>query len=279
VGPGLALHWNGRVDAWGYNYFGALGNGTTSRSGGCYCSDVPVAVRQLSGVRSISAGHDFSLALLTNGTVKAWGWDGNGQLGIGPVDPSAPFRTVPVRVSGLSNVTAVAAGDEHGLALLGNGQVVAWGDGTYGELGTGSTGSSDVPVPVVGLIGVKAISAGTESSFALLKNGTIMVWGAEPGGQVDVPTPVPNVSGVRAISGGGLDGLALLGNGTVVSLGVAQNGPVAGLTGVKAVSTSGGHSLALLQMARLRPGARTVTASLEMAHRETPTPLRHQSWG
>ena len=96
-----------------------------------------------------------------------------GQLGDGTTTGSS----LPVAVSELSGVTAVSAGGEHGLALLSNGTVMAWGDNDEGELGNGTTGGRcDVPVPVSGLSGVTAISAGTRYSLALLSNGTVMAW-------------------------------------------------------------------------------------------------------
>jgi alpha-tubulin suppressor-like RCC1 family protein len=67
---------------------------------------------------------------------------------------------VPVPVSGLSAVAAIAAGQNYSLALLRNGTVMAWGINESGELGDGSTTQSDVPVPVSGLTGATAIAAG-----------------------------------------------------------------------------------------------------------------------
>ena len=71
----------------------------------------------------MAAGANHSLALLSNGTVMAWGANAAGQLG----DGNNTASSVPVPVSGLSNVTAIAAGGEFSLALLSNGHVMAWG--------------------------------------------------------------------------------------------------------------------------------------------------------
>jgi alpha-tubulin suppressor-like RCC1 family protein len=163
------------VIAWGENSLGQLGNGTTTNS------DVPVAVSGLSGVTAVDAGGGVSLALLGDGTVMAWGGNELGTLGDGTTTNS----DVPVKVSGLSGVTAISAGKgDHSLALLSNGTVVAWGDNAYGQLGDGTTTSSDVPVAVSGLSGVTAISAGALHSLALLANGTVMAWGLGANGQV-----------------------------------------------------------------------------------------------
>jgi alpha-tubulin suppressor-like RCC1 family protein len=201
----------------------------------------------------------------------AWGQNSFGQLG----DESFSMSSVPVPVTGLNFVTAVAAGRRHSLALLSDSTVVAWGDGASGQLGNGEGRSSDVPVAVEGLTGVKAIAAGANFSLALLDNGTVMTWGAGEAGQLgnganqesDVPVPVKGLSGVTAIAAGGEHALALLGNGTVMAWGEGEHGQlgngasrnsdvpvvVKGLSGVAAIAAGQEHSLALLK-------AGTVTA-------------------
>src|SRR5256714_14535468 len=136
-GPALASAAGTR--AWGYNAYGELGNGSTTKS------TVPVAVSGLgSGVRSVSAGISHALALLNDGTVRAWGANEDGQLGIGndsgPETCSfEPCSTKPLSVSGLSGVTAVSGGGVHNLALRSDATVMAWGGNGTGELGNGTT--------------------------------------------------------------------------------------------------------------------------------------------
>jgi hypothetical protein len=94
----------------------------------------------------IAAGGLHSLALLSNGTVRAWGWNVVGQLG----DGTFTNRSTPVSVSGLSGVTTIATGWSHSLALLSDGTVRAWGYNEYGQLGDGTTTPSLTPVRVPG---------------------------------------------------------------------------------------------------------------------------------
>ncbi|HEY1833747.1 MAG TPA: IPT/TIG domain-containing protein, partial [Solirubrobacteraceae bacterium] len=179
---------------------------------------------------------------------------------------------------GLSGVTSVSDGGDHGLALLDDGTVMAWGADYVGELGDGVLTSSDVPVPVSGLSGVKAISAGGSFSLALLEDGTVMAWGNNTAGELgdgttessDVPVPVSGLSGVSAISAGGGHSLALLSDGQVESWGAnawgqlgfnSGAGPtgfcegcfsdtprtISGLSGVAAIAAGGAHSLAMLR--------------------------------
>jgi alpha-tubulin suppressor-like RCC1 family protein len=267
------------VVAWGDNFYGQLGNGTTANS------YVPVAVSGLSEVTAVVGGVEHSLALLANGTVAAWGDNWYGELG----DGTTLNSDVPVAVPGLDGVTALAAGEGHSLALLGDGRVMAWGENYEGQLGDGTTSRSDVPVAVcaVGTVGacpsgpylegVKAIAAGDRYSVALLDNGTVVAWGANTNGQLGdvsttgpetcdpgacskIPVVVSGLSGVTAIAGGAFHVLALRDDGTVMAWGwngfgqlgdgTAEDSdePVAvsGLSDVKAVTAGYYHSAALL---------------------------------
>jgi alpha-tubulin suppressor-like RCC1 family protein len=209
-----------------------------------------------------------SAAVLTVATTHynavAWGENLYRELGNGATNADS---AAPEPVVGLKFVTAVSAGGRHGLALLANGNVVSWGDNESGQLGNGSTETSNVPVAVTGLSGVKAIAAGANHSLALLNNGTVMAWGANEGGQLgngtttgsEVPVAVKGLTGVKAIAAGGAHSLALLNNGKVMAWGddaagqlgdgstKASSVPVAvkELTGVTAISAGGEFSLAL----------------------------------
>jgi alpha-tubulin suppressor-like RCC1 family protein len=222
----------GTISAWGYNRYGAIGNGTTSTSG-CYCVESPVPVTGISNATQVAGGEYNGLAVLSDGTVKDWGYNYYGELGDGTTTESS----VPVQVKGLSNVVAVAGGAYHSLALLANGTVMAWGYNGYGQLGTGSASGpeecggdpcSRVPLPVAGISNAVAVAAGYEHSYALLADGTVMSWGynyygqdgdgkgSQEGCDCDVHlVAVPGVTGAVAIAAGEYSGIALLADGTV----------------------------------------------------------------
>jgi alpha-tubulin suppressor-like RCC1 family protein len=204
----LAVLSNGTVMAWGANGNGQLGTGQASRF-----SATPVRVSGLGGVTALAAGNADSFALLSNGTMMAWGGNGSGQLG----DGTTTERHTPVPVPGLSGVTAIAAGgifNDHSMALLSGGSVMAWGRNAQGELGDGSTTDRHVPVAVRGVSGAVAITAGTVHSAALLANGTAMAWGGNAYGQLGngthsttfggqpVPAPVAGLRGATDIEAG-----------------------------------------------------------------------------
>jgi alpha-tubulin suppressor-like RCC1 family protein len=165
----LALKGDGTVSAWGYNRDGELGNGANEDS------PTPVLVKDfrdptghLSGVRAIAAGSSHSLALKEDGTVWAWGYNFDGQLG----DGTEANSTRPVRVGELQGVEAIAAGSVHSLALKEDGSVWAWGANDQGQLGNGTktlggnTLGINTPLKVKDLSGVKLIAAGLDYSLA-----------------------------------------------------------------------------------------------------------------
>jgi alpha-tubulin suppressor-like RCC1 family protein len=132
----VAVKTDGTVWAWGDNSQGELGNGTKVKS------DVPVQVHLPTGLtaRQVFAGGDFPnnghvLAILSDGSVWAWGDNNRGQLGDGTLTNSS--LPVPVQVPTGVTFTYVAAGGTHSLALDSTGNVWAWGDNTYGQLGDG----------------------------------------------------------------------------------------------------------------------------------------------
>jgi hypothetical protein len=121
---------------------------------------------------AIAGGQAHSLALKSDGTVWAWGYNGLGQLGIG----SDTESLTPVLVPTLTNVVRIACGDNHSLALKSDGTVWAWGYDRYGQLGDGKSGEDTIgyplyamtPVQVVGLTNVAGIAGGNVHSLALV---------------------------------------------------------------------------------------------------------------
>ena len=242
-----------------------------------------LAVRSL----TISICVAFAIALVWAPTAfgesaGAYAWGEAGRLGIG--EEKTRDVSVPVAVSGLTDVTGVAAGAEHALARLGDGTVMAWGANGDGQLGTETTSFAPVPVPVPNLSGVAAVAAAGHHSLALLDDGTVVAWGQNSTGELgngttensSVPVAVSGLSGVKAISASTEDSYALLSDGTVEAWGADQYGqlgdgnkvgtsvPVAvsGLSGVVAISAGDHLCLALLENGEVRSWGRNEYAQL-----------------
>lgn len=246
----LALKADGTVWAWGGNPNGQVGDGLapTNRL-------TPVQLTTLAGARAIAAGEHFSLALLDDGsaagTVWAWGYNNQGQVG----DGSTTNRVLPVRVPGLASVRAIAAGRDWSLALSVDGTVSTWGRNAEGELGNGTIVPSSIPVRVSTLTDVSAISAGRAHALALRSDGRLWSWGENGGklgleaGQlwVNQKAPVPGdrypavllVAGVwdrtvvaridGSVWGSGYNQLGQLGNGATSTSDVFEPVAASGL--------------------------------------------------
>lgn len=224
----LALKSDGTVWAWGSNYYGQLGLDEDS-----YVSKMttPVQVSNLTDVIQIAAGHDFSLALKSDGTVWAWG-RGNlrGQLGTGYFDGSH----VPVQTTNLSGVTQIRAFASWALALKSDGTVWAWGDNGKGQLGDGTTAHRATPGRVLNISNVVAIDAGESQGGAVTSEGSLWVWGSNSGGQlgngttttsaITTPIQVTGLAGVTQIAVGGEFMIAMTSDGSVWAWGKNETG-------------------------------------------------------
>ncbi len=216
-------------------------------------------------ITSLDSGDTHACIVLTDGTVRCWGKNLNGELGDGT---SGGFRNVPVIVSGLTNVQAVSAGEAFSCALKTDGTVWCWGQNTYGQLGNGTSVNSLAPVAVPGLTGVTALAAGSVHLCVRKNDGTARCWGLNSSGQLgngtttssSSPVTVSGLSGVVALASGVYHSCALLGGGTVKCWGSNVNGQlgdgsllnrsmpvdVGSLAGVSSMGAGGHHTCAIL---------------------------------
>ncbi|PCH96757.1 MAG: hypothetical protein COB85_03275 [Bacteroidetes bacterium] len=192
----------------------------------------------------VEGGVAHTVALRCNGTVATWGLNSSGQLGINSTTSSdVPITVVsPGGSDSLINIIAVAAGDNHTLALRSDGTVWAWGDNGSGQVGDGTgTSQRNLPVKVVNIGGsdsltdIVAIAAGGDHSLAIKSNGTAVAWGDNSSGQLgdgsktDRNAPV-FITGIDAgqvaiaVSGGSCVTMLLQGNGRVKTCGCDDAG-------------------------------------------------------
>ena len=196
----FALCDDGSLAAWGYNDEGELGDGTTTTS------RVPVGVAIPPGLRvaTLAAGQYHTLALCTDGTVFAWGYNNRGQLG----NASTLASALPLAIgsSGALDgkvVVALRASGAHSLALCADGTLAAWGWNKSGQLGLSGAAQSTVPV-IVGLGGAAPtrIALGNNHSLALLADGSLAAWGDNTYGQLGNTTMTSSAAPVAVDPGG-----------------------------------------------------------------------------
>ncbi|MGI5149668.1 RCC1-like domain-containing protein [Plantactinospora sp. CA-294935] len=263
---GLVATSTGGVLGWGANGNGQLGDGTTTSR----AIPVPVSLPAGTVVTAVAAGLAHSLALTDTGQVYAWGRNGAGQLG----DGTTVSRTSPVPVSLPTGVTitAIAAYNVHSLGLTTTGQVYAWGNNTYGQLGDGTTVSRSTPVPVSLPAGTTAtgLAAGGFHSLARTAAGPVLAWGYNSVGQLGdgsttsrstpVPVSLPGGTTVTSLAAGLLHSLAVtstgqalawgsnsvgqLGDGTITNRSTPVSVSLPAGTTVTAVAGGSVHSLA-----------------------------------
>ena len=248
----LAVTTGGQVYAWGDDTFGQLGNG---QSGSGAMSDVPalVSLPADTAVSEVSTRGYFSLALTDGGSVLSWGAGLGGTLGDGGTSSSS--TPVSVSLPPDTTVTNVSAGDTFALALTEDGSVLAWGAGSKGQLGDGSTSESDTPTPVSlpGNHTIQDVEAGGAYGLAMATGGRVYAWGDNTEGQLgsgtaggSSPTPalvvLPRNSGVAEIAAGEFHALAVL-VPTILSLrssfGPSYGGNTVTITGSGLADTTG----------------------------------------
>jgi alpha-tubulin suppressor-like RCC1 family protein len=174
---GLALDRDGGLWAWGRNADGQLGLGLAGAPA--------LTPQQVSGAPvfvTIAAGARHVIAIDEQGDLWAWGDDSHGQVGNG-VEAGDVLQ--PERITSGGAFVAVAAGDRHSLAVDADGGLWAWGDDTYGQLGTAGPGAAAlVPVSLDLVTAVDSISAGALHSLAITEEGEVLAWGNDGNAQL-----------------------------------------------------------------------------------------------
>eukprot|EP00798_Chlamydomonas_sp_ICE-L_P014556 gene14556-20597_t len=170
------------VKCWGKGSFGQLGTGSMSDE------SIPGDAVDLGSGRSataITSGGDHTCALLDDHTVKCWGKGSSGQLGTGGTnDEHTPTE---VYLGNDRTALAITAGRYHTCALLDGDTVKCWGQGSCGQVGTGTTNDETTPVEVdlgSGRSSVASITAGSFHTCVLFYDNSAKCWGCNHNGQL-----------------------------------------------------------------------------------------------
>jgi alpha-tubulin suppressor-like RCC1 family protein len=202
--------------------------------------------------------------------IVAWGSNTYGQLGTGNTNPELIPVPVDTTSMGSVQISHLAAGYYHSLAVTSTGNVYAWGVNSAGQLGTGNAGAGTEqlkPVLLSMLSGVRQLAAGSTHSLALTSTGDVYAWGGNSAGQLGVgdtiprlvPSLISSLSDVIQITSSSSHSLALTSIGDVYawgdnSAGQLGNGDIlprdapfqiSSLSGVIQIATGFYHSLAL----------------------------------
>jgi len=199
---------NSSVKCWGYNASGQLGQGHANNLGDAaneMGDNLPVIdLGTGRTAKSIALGQDHSCVILDNDSVKCWGDNGSGKLGqeqtaSNNAGDGANEMGDNLSITNLGTgrtATQIALGRSHSCALLDNGAVKCWGSNTYGQIGSGSTGSLGDNTNEMGdnLIAVDLgtgrtatqITAGVNHSCAVLDNNALICWGKNLNGELGI---------------------------------------------------------------------------------------------
>ena len=207
------------VWVWGNNDSGQIGNNTTTNS------TVPVRASLFgSPISGVAVGASHTLALLGDGTIRSWGYNGNGELGNGLVNGLTPNSSVPVTVkirstgATLTGIVAVAAGGYHSIAVDNTGEVWSWGSNAYNQLGRPAifgSYSAQSASPVLDKSAsptnsFTAVAAGSAHSLALKNDGTVWSWGYNKFGQLGNNSTLDSLVPVQATT--------VAANGTIIKI-------------------------------------------------------------
>lgn len=198
-----ALLNTGEIRCWGWSFYGQLGYANTATIGD---NELPTSVPGVTlgpanqgQAVAVVAGAHHTCALLATGRVRCWGRNGNGQLGLGhsgshvgtvvkPYDPLV--NPDPIEFPGGRLAVSLTAGLDHTCAVLEDGAVSCWGEGSNGQLGYGNTtdiGNDELPSsvgPVVLDHPAVSVSAGNIHTCTILANGATRCWGSGDSGRL-----------------------------------------------------------------------------------------------
>jgi len=205
----FAVAADGTVWAWGHNSDGQLGTGTSAQAW------VPVQVPALKGARTIVAAGSSGMAVMADGGVMTWGLNNRGVLGR---VTSCVTACPPERIPSLAGVVSASTRGAQAFAVTSDGAVWAWGDNSWGRLGTGVSCQTDCvvssPVRTVDITTATGVVATWGGGVALLADGTVATWGELDSNSQSYrirPVPFPDLADAWAIAPApGLGFLALI---------------------------------------------------------------------
>lgn len=215
---------------WGESSNGKLGIDPSTIVSG----NVPNQVTSLGGIAlAVAAGKEHTCAIIQDGemsSVQCWGYNEEGQLGIG----NTTSQNFPVDVPDSTGAVKISAGESFTSIVLNTGEVKSWGGNSEGQLGNGFFFRRQLPIHLDKMSeSIADIVSGENHSCALTRSGGVYCWGRNSYGQLGNGTtqysadPVQVIgltSGVRSIAAGTYHNCALLIDGRVKCWGFNPDG-------------------------------------------------------
>jgi alpha-tubulin suppressor-like RCC1 family protein len=220
-----AVKSDGTLWGCGYNSQGQLGLGNSTAS-----IDIIAQVGLLSNWKQVSCGSNHSLAVKTDGTLWAWGYNPYGSLG----NDTRTNYSSPIQVGSLTNWKQVAVGYNANtvMAIKTDGTLWAWGLG--GAIGNGSQTSYSSPIQIGSLTNWKQVAVGNAHTIALKTDGTLWSWGSNLSGQLGTnvartisyssPVQVGSLTTWKSVSAGYFNSMAIKTDNTLWVWGENANG-------------------------------------------------------
>lgn len=171
----IAIKEDGTLWAWGWNYSGQLGDGTFIDK------NIPTQIGTENNWVKVFAkiGHQ-SMALKSDGSLWAWGFNIGGQLG----DGTNTDKNTPTQIGTENNWEKIVPGNYHTMGIKNNGTLWGWGVNEYGQLGDGTNTDKNIPTQIGTDNDWREVSVGFYHTVAIKTDGSIWTWGSNYTGQL-----------------------------------------------------------------------------------------------
>jgi alpha-tubulin suppressor-like RCC1 family protein len=186
----IGIKTDGTLWSWGYNYYGALGDGTNINR-----SSPVQTITTGTNWKSFSCGMNHAAGIKTDGTLWTWGWNFLGCLG----DNTVIHRSSPVQTYwGGTNWKQVSCGDKLTGGVKTDGTLWMWGNGIGGAIGDNSSVSKSVPTQtIIGGTSWSQVSVSKTNAAAIKSDGTLWIWGYNQFGELGNNSVIPKSSPVE----------------------------------------------------------------------------------
>ena len=171
----LAIKTDGSLWAWGQNDFGQLGDGTYTNK------RIPTRIgTDTDWAVVVTSFGAHTMAIKTDGSLWAWGKNGNGELG----DGTRKSKCIPTRIGTDTDWAVITTGSKYSLAIKADGSLWAWGYNNSGRLGDGTTTDKIIPTRIGTDTDWADVVAGDAHTVGIKTDGSLWTWGYNYYGQL-----------------------------------------------------------------------------------------------